>query len=222
MKSLHPTDPVRLGPYGLLARLGHGGMGTVYLGRADGDFAAVKVVSADHARSPEAFKRFERETAAMGRLRSPYVAELRGSDPHGDPAWMATEYVPGVHLGEVVEQRGPLPTALWWDAAHVLLAALESIHDQDIVHRDVKPSNVMVSKSGPKVIDFGVSHLGDRTALTATGVMIGSVGWMAPEQIAGGRATPAGDVFAAGAVLAYAATGRSPFPGTQLPRSSIG
>lgn len=215
IKPLTAFDPARIGPYLLLGRLGAGGMGRVFLARSDsGRTVAVKVVHEEHV-SDERFRaRFRREIEAAGRVAERYTAPVLDSGPDEDPPWVATGYVPGLSLEQVVRRHGPLPTTSLHTLADGLLRALKDIHDAGIVHRDLKPSNVMLTVDGTKVIDFGIARALETSVeslLTSTGMVIGSPGFMSPEQIRGQSAGPASDVFTLGCVLTYAATGRLPF-----------
>ncbi|MFC9493817.1 protein kinase [Streptomyces sp. NPDC056982] len=215
IKPLAAFDPVRIGPYLLLGRLGAGGMGRVFLARSEsGRTVAVKVVHEEHV-SDERFRaRFRREIDAAQRVGERYTAPVLDSGPDDDPPWVATGYVPGLSLDQVVRRHGPLPTASVRAVADGLLRALKDIHDAGIVHRDLKPSNVMLTVDGTKVIDFGIARALETSAeapLTSTGMAVGSPGFMSPEQIQAQRVGPKSDVFTLGSVLMYAATGRLPF-----------
>ncbi|MGQ4390608.1 protein kinase domain-containing protein [Streptomyces sp. SAS_270] len=215
IKPLTAFDPARIGPYLLLGRLGAGGMGRVFLARSDsGRTVAVKVVHEEHV-SDERFRaRFRREIEAAGRVAERYTAPVLDAGPDEDPPWVATGYVPGLSLEQVVRRHGPLPTASLHTLADGLLHALKDIHDAQIVHRDLKPSNVMLTVDGTKVIDFGIARALETSVeslLTSTGMVVGSPGFMSPEQIRGQSAGPGSDVFTVGCVLTYAATGRLPF-----------
>ncbi|MEU2247120.1 serine/threonine-protein kinase [Streptomyces sp. NPDC019224] len=215
IKPLTPTDPARIGPYLLLGRLGAGGMGRVYLARADGGrTVAVKVVHAEHVADPQFRARFRREVDAARRVGERYTAPVLDAAPDAEFPWVATGYVPGLSLEQVVRGHGALPAASVQALATGLLHALKDIHAAGIVHRDLKPSNVMLTMEGPKVIDFGIARAVGTTVeslLTSTGMMIGSPGFMAPEQVRGESAVPKSDVFTLGCVLTYAATGTLPF-----------
>ena len=206
-----PDDPRSIGGFTLTRLLGEGGMGRVYLGRGRAGTAAVKVVRSDLAGDPEFRARFGHEIEAASRVRSPYTAALLGADAAADPPWMATEYVPAPSLREAVGLHGPMPVEQVRLLGIGLADALAAIHAAGIVHRDLKPANVLLGADGPKVIDFGIARAADSTVLTRTGAVVGSPGYIAPEQITHARSQPAGDVFALGGVLAYAATGRPPF-----------
>ncbi|MEU1277880.1 serine/threonine-protein kinase [Streptomyces sp. NPDC005805] len=215
MQPLEPGEPRAIGAYRLLGRLGSGGMGRVYLGRsAGGRTVAVKAVHPHFALDDEFRARFRREVAAARRVGGEWTAPVLDADPEAPVPWVATGYVAGPSLSRAVADDGPLPL----DSVRVLGAglarALEAVHALDLVHRDVKPSNVMLTLEGPRLIDFGISRAVEGTAsLTSTGVSVGSPGYMAPEQILGRGVTGAADVFSLGAVLAYAARGEGPFSG---------
>jgi len=204
-------DPRTVGGFTLTRLLGEGGMGRVYLGRGRSGIAAVKVVRSDLAGDPEFRARFGHEIEAASRVRSRYTAALLGADAEGDPPWLATEYVPAPSVREAVGLHGPMPVEQVRMLGIGLAEALTAIHAAGIVHRDLKPANVLLGADGPKVIDFGIARAADATVLTRTGAVVGSPGFIAPEQITHARSEPAGDVFALGGVLAYAATGRPPF-----------
>ncbi|MEV5607436.1 serine/threonine-protein kinase [Streptomyces sp. NPDC052225] len=212
---LTATDPARIGPYLLLGRLGAGGMGRVYLARSEaGRTVAVKVVHEEHVAEPRFRARFKREIAAARRVGERFTAPVIDAAPDGEFPWVATGYVPGLSLEQVVRGHGALPAASVLVLAQGLLHALQDIHAAGIVHRDLKPSNVMLTAEGPKVIDFGIARAIETSVeslLTSTGMVIGSPGFMAPEQIRGQAAGPACDVFTLGCVLTYAATGTLPF-----------
>ncbi|ONK13871.1 Serine/threonine-protein kinase AfsK [Streptomyces sp. MP131-18] len=188
-------------------------MGQVFLGRSpNGRTAAVKLIHAELAEDPEFRRRFRREVATAERVSGSWTAPVLGSDTESAVPWIATGYIPGPSLHEVVAAaHGPLPEESLWTLAAGLAQALRDIHRVGLVHRDLKPSNVLITLEGPKVIDFGIARAVDASLVTRTGSMIGSPGYMPPEQIRGEEVTGAVDVFALGAVLAFAATGTSPF-----------
>ncbi|MGW2339103.1 serine/threonine-protein kinase [Streptomyces sp. NPDC001661] len=207
-------DPARIGPYLLFGRLGAGGMGRVYLARSEGGrTVAVKVVHEEHVADAQFRARFQREIAAARRVGERYTAPVLDADPDADRPWVATGYVPGLSLEQVVRRYGPLPDASVHALADGLLHALRDIHAADIVHRDLKPSNVMLTVAGPRVIDFGIARALETSveSLTTSGVIVGTPGFMSPEQIKGQEIGPGSDVFSLGCVLAYAATGQLAF-----------
>ncbi|GAA4625803.1 hypothetical protein GCM10023196_031400 [Actinoallomurus vinaceus] len=212
MESLAPGDPAQIGPYGLLGRLGAGGMGRVYLGRAaDGRQAAIKVVRPELADERDFRRRFAREIKAARAVDGRYTASVLDADPDAESPWLATAYIPGPSLADHVADGGPMGEEDLRRLASGLAYALSAIHAAGLVHRDLKPSNILLAGDGPRVIDFGIARAAEASALTRTGVTIGSPGYMSPEQINGEAVETPSDVFSLGAVLAYAATGRSPF-----------
>ncbi|MGW1495772.1 protein kinase domain-containing protein [Streptomyces sp. NPDC002402] len=213
MEQLAPQDPPSIGEYSLLGRLGEGGMGRVYLARSTGGrTVAVKLIKAELAGQPEFRHRFRQEVAAARRVGGEWTAPVLDADTEAAEPWVATGYVAGPSLLQVVRER-PLPQESVRTLAYGLAGALRSVHGAGLVHRDLKPSNVLVTIAGPRVIDFGIARALENASdeLTQTGVVVGSPGYMSPEQIQGERVGPAGDVFSLGSVLAYAATGRLPF-----------
>lgn len=209
-------DPHLLGPYRLIARLGSGGMGTVYLGRDDGGrTVALKTMHARLAAAPEFRIRFRLETDAARVLGGRYGAEVVDADPLAPTPWLATEYVLGPPLDSAVEQCGPLPEMAVRALGAALCEALGQLHSSDVVHRDLKPSNILLTAFGPKVIDLGIARAIGDDRLTRTGAAAGTPAYMSPEQATGGEHTAAGDVFALAGVLAFALTGRGPFGGGQ-------
>ncbi|MFD6344133.1 serine/threonine-protein kinase [Streptomyces roseolus] len=217
MDQLTAEDPPRIGPYRLIARLGAGGMGRVYLARSEGGrTVAVKVVQTEFARHAEFRSRFAREVTAAKRVGGAWTAAVLDADTDAETPWVATQYIPGPDLHAVVAERhGPLPERSVRVLANRLALALQAIHGAGLVHRDLKPSNVLVTVDGPRVIDFGIARALDSISgdslQTRTGMVIGSPGFMSPEQVRGLHVTTASDVFCLGSVLAYAATGRQPF-----------
>ncbi|MEU2231961.1 bifunctional serine/threonine protein kinase/MFS transporter [Streptomyces vietnamensis] len=222
MDPLTAEDPTHVGPYRLIARLGAGGMGLVYLGRDDvGRTVAVKVVQSEYAAQPEFRRRFAREVAAARRVGGSWTADVLDADTDTGVAvpWVATRYIAGPDLATVVARDfGPLPEHSVRVLANRLALALGVVHEAGLIHRDLKPSNVLVTVDGPRVIDFGIARAMDGLAgdslHTRTGMLIGSPGFMSPEQVRGLELTPASDVFCLGAVLVYAATGRLLFGAT--------
>ncbi|MEV7384821.1 serine/threonine-protein kinase [Streptomyces sp. NPDC091215] len=215
MQPLAGDEPAVVGPYRLLGRLGSGGMGRVYLGRsAGGRTVAVKIVHPHFALDEEFRARFRREVAAARRVGGAWTAPVLDADPDAAVPWVATAYAAGPSLAAAVTDGGPLPAHTVRALGAGLAEALAAVHELGLVHRDVKPSNVLLTLDGPLLIDFGIARAIDGTAsLTSSGVSIGSPGYMSPEQILGKGVTGAADMFSLGAVLAYAANGEPPFPG---------
>jgi hypothetical protein len=217
-RELQPGDPELIGPYRLRGRLGAGGMGRVYLGLTPGGrAAAIKVIRAELAQDPEFRERFRREVAVARTVSGLYTAPVLDADADGPEPWLATAYVPGPSLADAVSQHGPLPAASVLMLAAGLAEALSAIHGAGVVHRDLKPANVLLADDGPRVIDFGISRGAEASALTRTGLVVGSPGFMSPEQAEGREVGPPSDIFSLGAVLAYAATGRAPFGSGSTP-----
>jgi Protein kinase domain len=207
-----PRDAERVGPYQILGRLGVGGMGTVYLGRAgDGPPVAVKVLRPELAGDPSFLRMFRHEVAAARRVVGFCTARVLDADVSGELPYLVTEYVEGVRLDRAIAASGRLAATDVEGLAVGMAAALTAIHGAGVVHRDLKPSNVLLSYFGPKVIDFGIARALDATATTATGRLMGSPGWMAPEQFEQLPVTAAVDIFVWGSLVAYAGTGRRPF-----------
>ncbi|MER5934156.1 protein kinase [Streptomyces sp. NPDC002054] len=215
MQPLDEGEPRTIGAYRLLGRLGAGGMGRVYLGRSEGGrTVAVKIVHPHFASDEEFRARFRREVTAARRVGGAWTAPVLDADPDAAVPWVATGYVAGPSLDRALAAHGPLPEAAVRAVGLGLARALVAVHGLGLVHRDVKPSNVMLTLDGPRLIDFGIARATDGTAsLTSTGVSVGSPGYMSPEQILGKGVTEAADVFSLGAVLAFAATGTPPFSG---------
>ncbi|MFF7182086.1 ABC transporter substrate-binding protein [Streptomyces sp. NPDC008121] len=215
MQALRPADPSTIAGFRLLGRLGAGGMGVVYLARSSGGaLAALKLIRAEHAADPGFRERFRREAAVAESLTGRWVVKVLGSDPEAREPWLATEFVPGPSLAEAVAVHGPLPETTVRPLGARLAEALTDLHRAGLVHRDVKPANVLLALDGPRLIDFGIARSAGATALTATDVMIGTPGFLSPEQAraaGAGAVGPASDVFSLGCVLAHAATGRRPF-----------
>jgi serine/threonine protein kinase len=209
---LRPADPATVGPYRLLGRLGAGGMGQVFLARSPGGrLVAVKVIRPELADETGFRARFAREVAAARNVSGMFTALVVDADTDGAVPWLATAYVPGPSLAELVHEQGPLPPGAVLSLAAGLAEGLSAIHAAGVVHRDLKPSNVLLAHDGPRVIDFGISRALEATMMTTTGMVMGSPGFMSPEQAKGETVGPPSDVFSLGAVLAYAATGEGPF-----------
>ncbi|HJE57385.1 MAG TPA: serine/threonine protein kinase [Nocardiopsis listeri] len=203
-------DPVRLGPYRLLGRLGSGGMGTAYLARSRfGRLVAVKAVHPELVDEPEFRERFTREVAALRRVRSRFVPRFAGAAPGAVIPWLALGHVPGPTLSRQVRNVRPLRDRALARVVTGVASALADIHRAGIVHRDLKPGNVILSPRGPRVLDFGVAAR--RAEQTPQGPVWGTPGWVAPERLRGAPASAASDVFGWGQLTVYAATGRNPF-----------
>ncbi|WP_231330751.1 protein kinase domain-containing protein [Actinomadura graeca] len=214
-----PTElPGRIGPYRVVDRLGEGGMGTVYAGLdSSGRKVAIKVIRREYAADRQYRARFEAEVAAAQRVRPFCTAPVLDADPGAEPPYLVTEFVNGPSLDDAVVKDGALRGADLEAVAVGIATALTAIHDAGVVHRDLKPSNVLLSTFGPRVIDFGIARSVDGTRLTATGGIVGTPAFMAPEQLHGLGATPASDVFAWGATVAFAARGGPCFGGDSIP-----
>jgi eukaryotic-like serine/threonine-protein kinase len=211
-EELQATDPRSVGPYRLLGRLGAGGMGQVYLGRsAGGRLVAVKLICPELAGEPGFRVRFAREVAVARTVGGLFTALVVDADAEAAVPWLATAYVPAPSLAEAVDDHGPLPAGAVATLAEGLAEGLAAIHAAGVVHRDLKPSKVLLAADGPRVIDFGISRAAEASMLTQSGTVMGSPGFMSPEQAEGGPVGPASDVFSLGEVLAFAATGQSPF-----------
>ena len=212
MEPLAAGDPRQIGTYRLRARLGAGGMGQVFLGYSPaGRAVAVKVIHRELAHDPEFRVRFRREVAAARAVSGAYTAPVIAAGPDDDPPWLATVFVPGPSLAEAVSSAGPLPAASVWRLAGGLVEALQAVHACGLVHRDLKPANVMLALDGPRLIDFGISRALEQTAMTSTGMVVGTPSFMSPEQAQDARVGPPSDVFSLGCVIVFAATGTGPF-----------
>lgn len=220
MRSLLRSDPESIGPFKLAARLGSGGMGIVYLATRGSHSVALKVLNPGSLDVPEHRGRFLRETDALRSISSPNVAKVIDAGTDGDLPWLAVEFINGPDLRSWVEDRGPLSGSEWLALAEGLLQGLVAIHEKGLIHRDIKPANILMSESGPKIIDFGIAQDLDATSVTVTGTVAGSPAWLSPEQIDGDTLTPASDLFSFGSVLAFAATGQSPW-GNQSTTTSV-
>ncbi|MEV6397765.1 PQQ-binding-like beta-propeller repeat protein [Streptomyces sp. NPDC051907] len=251
---LREGTPRRIGPYDVLARLGAGGMGEVFLGRSNGQgagpgsgsgsvegsgsgsvegsgpgsvegpaagpaagivagtYVAVKTVRRDVANEPAFRDRFRREIKVAALVRSAYAAAPEGGDADAETPWLATAYVPGPSLSQAVRRGGALPVSTVRELGAGIARALADLHAAGVLHRDLKPGNVMLSVDGPRLIDFGIARSNGATTMTATGMMVGTPAFMSPEHVAGARhVTGASDVFCLGSLLCYAATGEDPF-----------
>lgn len=212
MQELQPGDPRTIGPYRVAARLGVGGMGLVFLARdQEGRDVAVKAVRPELAADAAFRRRFAGEIDALRRVRSPWTAAVVAADADAEPPWLACEYVAGPTLAESLASAGTLGSRAWDELATGLGRALVAVHAAGLIHRDLKPSNVLLSPQGPRVVDFGIAKLIDAAPTTVAGLVVGSAGWLSPEQLRGEPLTPALDLYAAGLLLALAGTGRPAF-----------
>jgi serine/threonine protein kinase len=215
VQPLRRWDPERIGPYSIIGKLGAGAMGQVFLARSTtGRLVAVKTIRVELAEEPGYRARFSREVAAASRVSGVFTAAVIQADAEADLPWVATAYVPAPSLATLVRRCGPLPVpAVRWLAAGCA-EALQSIHSVGLLHRDVKPSNVLVAPTGPQVIDFGVARVAERVQLTATRGSAGTPSYMAPEQARDATlVSSASDIFSLGATLVFAATGHPPYQG---------
>ncbi|WP_371573888.1 bifunctional serine/threonine-protein kinase/ABC transporter substrate-binding protein [Streptomyces sp. NBC_01314] len=215
MERLRSSDPARIADHRLLGRLGAGGMGVVYLARTPGgSLVALKVLAAEYAEDPGFRGRFRREVEVARRISSPWAVPLVDADADAEAPWLATAYVPGPSLAEAVAAHGPLTEHGLRILGGRLALALGEVHRAGLVHRDLKPGNVLLAPDGPRLIDFGIARAPEDTSLTATGFVVGTPGYLSPEQAEGRGGETIGapsDVFSLGCVLAFAATGRPPF-----------
>jgi serine/threonine protein kinase len=212
VQGLQAGDPQLIGPYRVVRRLGSGGMGHVFLARSPGGrLLAIKVIRAELAGDLEFRTRFRREVAAARSVSGLFTAPVVDADTEAPVPWLATAYIAGSSLADTVTRHGPLPAASVLALAAGLAEGLLAIHSAGLVHRDLKPSNVLMADDGPRVIDFGISRAMEASTVTSTGMVVGSPGFMSPEQAEGLEVGPPSDVFSLGAVLAFAATGEGPF-----------
>jgi predicted Ser/Thr protein kinase len=217
---LEPGDPASLGHYEVVGRLGAGGQGAVYLGRTPGnEYVAIKLLHAQMARDPAARARFIREVAAAQKVAPFCTSRVYEADVHGDQPYIVSEFIDGPSLHDVVAVNGPRSPVELERLAIGTVTALAAIHEAGIVHRDFKPNNVLLAADGPRVVDFGIARTinSQESAVTATGMVVGTPGYLAPEQLTGAPLQPAVDIFAWGATMVFAATGQSPFEADTLP-----
>jgi serine/threonine protein kinase len=219
LEGLKAGDPASVGRFRLLGVLGSGGFGRVFLGQSDdGRQAAVKVIKPELAADPEFRARFAREVAAAARVDAKFTAKLLDADTTSAQPWLATAYIPGPTLREAVAAQGPFPADSVRALAAGLAEALAAIHAAGLVHRDLKPDNVLLAYDGPRVIDFGIAKSAEANTMTATGVLMGTLAYMSPEQVMGAAVGPASDVFSLGSLLVFAATGQGPFGDGTVPQ----
>ncbi|TDD60722.1 serine/threonine-protein kinase, partial [Actinomadura rubrisoli] len=215
-KPLRPQDPRWFGEFRTLGVLGEGGMGLVFAGRArDGRLVAIKAIRAELAEDGEFRTRFRREAASALKVPAYVTAEVLAADPDGPVPYLVTEFIDGPTLHELVAGGSPLRGAELHQLAVAVATALRGIHGVGIMHRDLKPGNVLLSRLGPRVIDFGIARDPDATRITAKGQAVGTPAYMAPEQLLNDPG-PASDIFAWGGVTVFAATGRRPFDGDTM------
>jgi WD40 repeat protein len=217
MKPLSSEDPRHVGGFRLLGRLGEGGMGLVFLGATPGGRkVVVKLIRPEYADDPDFRLRFAREVAAARKVGGFHTAQVLAADTDAHPPWMATAYIAGLSLAAAVEEGGPLRPEVVRELGAALAEGVKAIHDCGLIHRDLKPTNIIMAADGPRIIDFGIAKGAGTTAITA-GRAIGTFQYMSPEHLGAGGIAPASDVFSLGAVLAFAATGHVPFDGDGFP-----
>ncbi|MFF4647181.1 serine/threonine-protein kinase [Streptomyces sp. NPDC001389] len=209
---LNPLDPRETSGYRLLARLGEGGMGTVYLSHTrGGQPVAFKVIRREYGQDPDFRRRFEQEVRAARRVQGYHLVPVVDHDTTGPLPWIASAFVPGLTLADALASCGPLPLSAVFQLVGCTARALGSIHAADVVHRDLKPANILLGSTGPYVIDFGIARAAESTQLTHSGGIVGTPQYMSPEQALGEPVTAAADVFSLGLIAAVAATGRHPY-----------
>ncbi|MEV6341535.1 serine/threonine-protein kinase [Nocardia vinacea] len=212
LRPLLPDDPTAIGTFVLHGRLGEGGMGVVFQGFGpDGTVVAIKMPHTQLARDPEFRARFRQEVTAAQRVHGRRIAEVVAADIDAERPWLANSYVSGESMAEAIRERGAMSSAQLYDFASGLAEALECIHGADVIHRDLKPDNIILTWDGPRVIDFGIARIIDATRLTEPGRIIGTLAWMPPEMLGNQEVGQPADIFAWGALVAFAATGRPPF-----------
>ncbi|MDT0301271.1 serine/threonine-protein kinase [Streptomonospora wellingtoniae] len=218
-KPLRTGDPHQLGDYRIEGRLGRGGMGTVYLARDTAErLVAVKLIHPDLTDAPDFRRRFAREVESARKVARFSTAGVLDARLDGDPLFIVSEYVPGPNLAQAVSADGPMNGGTLESLALGVAAALTAIHRAGVIHRDLKPGNVLLSAVGPKVIDFGIARaMDDESAVTRSSQLMGTPSYLAPELIAGGRITPASDIFSWGCLVAYAGIGKAPFDAQTVP-----
>lgn len=212
LRPLLPDDPTAIGTFVLHGRLGEGGMGVVFQGFGpDGTVVAIKMPHTQLARDPEFRARFRQEVTAAQRVHGRRIAEVVDADIDAERPWLANSFVSGESMAEAIRERGAMSSAQLYDFASGLAEALECIHGADVIHRDLKPDNIILTWDGPRVIDFGIARIIDATRLTEPGRIIGTLAWMPPEMLGNQEVGQPADIFAWGALVAFAATGRPPF-----------
>jgi outer membrane protein assembly factor BamB len=222
VESLTAADPRMVGDFRLLARLGSGGMGQVFVAASPaGRMVAIKIIHPELARDPKFVSRFRGEVSAARMISGLYTAPVVAAGAEASPLWLATAFVPGPSLEDIVTRRGPLPVPAVWRLAGGLAEALRAIHSAGLVHRDLKPENVLLALDGPRVIDFGISRALTDARMTGVGMVMGTPAYMSPEHVEGRAGGPPGDVFSLGCVLAFAASGTPPFSSPGAATASV-
>ncbi|MFD7060488.1 serine/threonine-protein kinase [Streptomyces sp. NPDC059906] len=212
LRGLGPGDPLEISGYPVHARIGEGGMGTVYLSRTRGNRPiALKVIRREYAADPQYRLRFAQEARAARKVAGYHLVPVVDFDTEAGQPWIATEYQPGPALSAVLDAYGPLPMAAALQMTGCVARALHAVHTAGYVHRDVKPSNVLLGAEGPWLIDFGIARSVAATRLTTAGGLVGTLRYMSPEHARGARPEPPSDVFSLGLLAAVAATGRHPY-----------
>ncbi|MDQ1069617.1 serine/threonine protein kinase [Streptomyces canus] len=212
LSPLGPDDPREVAGYRLLARIGEGGMGSVYLSRTRGKQpVALKVIRREYAQDEEFRRRFEQEATSARRVQGYHIVPVVDHDTTGPQPWLATTYVPGLALDQILTGHGTLPLPAVLQLTGCAAEALHAVHKAGVIHRDMKPSNILIGSEGPWIIDFGIARAADATQLTRSGGLIGTPQFMSPEHANGDDLTPSTDVFSLGLIAAVAATGRHPY-----------
>ena len=209
---LRADDPREIAGYVLESRIGEGGMGTVFLTRtAEGRPVALKLIRREHAQSESFRRRFAREVEAARRVHGHHVVPVVDHDAQGPRPWLATRYVPGLPLDDALAAHGPLPPACVLQLTAAAALALDAVHTAGVIHRDVKPGNLLLTGEGPWLLDFGIARAVGTSSLTTVGRMVGTPKYMSPEHALGKQLTPASDVFTLGLLAAEAASGSHPY-----------
>jgi serine/threonine protein kinase len=211
MEPLRKKDPKSIGGFTLIGRLGSGGMGVVYLATKKSQPVALKVIRDSHDQDEVSLTRFRREIEVLQGVKHPNIAELVDVGVNEGTPWFAVRFINGPNLLDRVNDVGPLEGDAWWKVARGILSALREVHERGVVHRDMKPQNIIISENNPFLIDFGIAHLSDATSVTSSGIITGTPAWFSPEQIEGIELSAATDVFSMGSILMFAATGRTPW-----------
>jgi serine/threonine protein kinase len=211
LEPLRKKDPKSIGGFTLIGRLGSGGMGVVYLATKKSQPVALKIIRDSQDQDEVSLTRFRREIEVLQGVKHPNIAGLVDVGLDDGTPWFAVQFINGPNLLDFVNDVGPLEGDAWWKVARGVLSAIRQVHSKGVVHRDMKPQNIIISDHNPFLIDFGIAHLSDSTSVTSSGIMAGTPAWFSPEQIEGGVLTEATDVFSIGSILMFAATGRTPW-----------